>query len=187
EPVVYEHILVDEAQDLSPVELAVVLGTVSRTESVTLAGDVQQRLLLDNGFTDFRSTLELLDLAHVEVEPLKLSYRSTHEIIEFSRRVLGPLASPDAPEATRSGAPVEVFEFAHTGNAVAFLVEALRELMGNEPNASVAVVARFPEQADGYADGLVRGEVPRVRRIAEQDFPFKPGKSCSAKIGRAHV
>src|SRR5690606_15183407 len=96
EPVVYEHILVDEAQDLSPVELAVVLGTVSRTESVTLAGDVQQRLLLDNGFTDFRSTLELLDLAHVEVEPLKLSYRSTHEIIEFSRRVLGPLASPDA-------------------------------------------------------------------------------------------
>ncbi|HLV65915.1 MAG TPA: 3'-5' exonuclease [Polyangiaceae bacterium] len=175
EPVVYEHILVDEAQDLSPVELAVVLGTVSRTESVTLAGDVQQRLLLDNGFTDFRSTLELLDLAHVEVEPLKLSYRSTHEIIEFSRRVLGPLASPDAPEATRSGAPVEVFEFAHTGNAVAFLVEALRELMGNEPNASVAVVARFPEQADAYADGLVRGEVPRVRRIAEQDFPFKPG------------
>jgi DNA helicase-2/ATP-dependent DNA helicase PcrA len=175
EPVLYEHILIDEAQDLSPVELAVVLGTVSQAESVTLAGDVQQRLLMDNGFSDFESTLERMNLKHVEVEPLKLSYRSTHEIIEFSRAVLGPLASADAPEATRSGAPVELFCFGHTGNAVAFLSEALRELMNDEPKASVAIVTRFPEQADTYFAGLTRAEVPRLRRIADQDFPFKPG------------
>jgi DNA helicase-2/ATP-dependent DNA helicase PcrA len=175
EPVLYEHILIDEAQDLSPVELAVVLGTVSQAESVTLAGDVQQRLLLDNGFSSFESALGPLNLKHVEVEPLKLSYRSTHEIIDFARAVLGPLASADAPQATRSGAPVELFRFAHTGNAVAFLGEALRELLSEEPNASVAIVTRFPEQADAYYAGLVRAEIPKLRRIADQDFPFKPG------------
>ncbi|HYO94573.1 MAG TPA: ATP-binding domain-containing protein, partial [Polyangiaceae bacterium] len=175
EPVVYEHILIDEAQDLSPVELAVVLSTVNRSESVTLAGDVQQRLLMDNGFTDWGTVLSELGLAHVEIEPLKLSYRSTQEIIEFSRAVLGPLQSPDAPAATRSGAPVEMFGFAHTGDAVAFLAEALRELISSEPNASIAVVTRYPEQADAYHDGLLRGAVPKLRRIAEQDFPFKPG------------
>ena len=175
EPVLYEHILIDEAQDLSPVELAVVLGTVSPAESVTLAGDVQQRLLLDNGFSDFESALGGLNLKHVEVEPLKLSYRSTHEIIDFARAVLGPLASADAPVATRSGAPVELFRFGHTGNAVAFLGEALRELMNDEPNASIAIVTRFPEQADAYYAGLVRAEIPKLRRIADQDFPFKPG------------
>jgi DNA helicase-2/ATP-dependent DNA helicase PcrA len=68
-----------------------------------------------------------------------------------------------------------MFSFAHTGDAVAFLAEALRELMSEEPNASVAVVTRFPEQADAYYDGLFRGEVPKLRRIADQDFPFKPG------------
>ncbi len=175
EPVLYEHVLIDEAQDLSPVELAVVLGTVSQAESVTLAGDVQQRLLMDNGFSDFQSTLARLNLKHVQVEPLKLSYRSTHEIIDFARAVLGPLASPDAPQATRSGAPVELFHFGHTGNAVAFLGEALRELMNEEPNASVAIVTRFPEQADTYYAGLQRAEIPKLRRIADQDFPFKPG------------
>ncbi|HEY2736260.1 MAG TPA: hypothetical protein VGI70_19815, partial [Polyangiales bacterium] len=51
EPVRYEHIFVDEAQDLSPLELAVVLDT-ARSESVTLAGDTAQRLMMDNGFTD---------------------------------------------------------------------------------------------------------------------------------------
>lgn len=175
EALVYEHVLIDEAQDMSPVELAVVLDTVRRSESVTLAGDVQQRLSLDNGFSDWPTVLGELGLSHVEVEPLKLSYRSSHQIIEFARAVLGPLKSADAPQATRAGAPVELFEFAHTGDAVAFLAEALRELLGSEPNASVAVVARYPEQADAYYDGLSRGEVPRLRRIADQDFPFKPG------------
>ncbi len=175
EPVLFEHILIDEAQDLSPVELSVVLGTVTRAESVTLAGDVQQRLLLDNGFTNWKEVLGELGLSHVEVEPLKLSYRSTHEIIEFARDVLGPLSSPDAPEATRHGAPVELFTYSHTGDAVAFLAEALRSLLVEEPNASIAVVTRFPEQADAYYDGLHRGEVPKLRRIADQDFPFKAG------------
>jgi DNA helicase-2/ATP-dependent DNA helicase PcrA len=175
EPVIYEHILVDEAQDLSPLELAVVLATSSKARSVTLAGDVQQRMLLDNGFTDWDTVLGELGFDHVEIEPLKLSYRSTHEIIEFSRSVLGPLASADAPEATRHGAPVELFEVAHAGDAAAFLAEALRELGSEEPTASVAIVARFPEQADVYYQALVRAEVRGLRRVAEQDFSFKPG------------
>jgi DNA helicase-2/ATP-dependent DNA helicase PcrA len=175
DPLVYEHILVDEAQDLSPVELAVVLGTSSKARSITLSGDVQQRLLMDNGFTDWKTVLGELGLSHVEIEPLKLSYRSTSEIIEFSRGVLGPLASKDEPVAVRNGAPVELFTFGHTGDALAFLSEALRELIQTEPSASVAVVTRYPEQADVYYEGLKRGEVPYLRRIAEQDFPFKPG------------
>src|SRR5262249_22501751 len=57
EALVYEHVLVDEAQDLSPVEMAVVLDTVSNAQSVTLAGDTAQRLLMDNGFTDWKTVL----------------------------------------------------------------------------------------------------------------------------------
>jgi DNA helicase II / ATP-dependent DNA helicase PcrA len=175
EPIVYEHILVDEAQDLSPVELAVVLDTTSAARSITLSGDVQQRLLMDNGFTDWKTVLGELSLSHVEVEPLKLSYRSTKPIIDFSRAVLGPLASADAPVATRAGAPVDLFTHGHTGDAVATLSEALRDLMQSEPQASVAVIARYPEQADLYFGGLQRAEVPYLRRVAEQDFSFKPG------------
>lgn len=171
----YEHVLVDEAQDLSPVELAVILDTVSRGQSVTLAGDTAQRLHMDNGFTDWKTVLGELGLEHVEVEPLQLSYRSTREILELSQAVLGPLAPAEPPVATRSGAPVELFQMAQTGDAVAHLSEALRELMHSEPRASVAVIARFPEQADMYYEGLRKGEVPYLRRITDQEFPFRPG------------
>jgi DNA helicase-2/ATP-dependent DNA helicase PcrA len=175
DPIVYEHILVDEAQDLSPVEMSVVLSTTSQANSITLSGDVQQRLLMDNGFSDWNTVLGELGLSHVEVEPLKLSYRSTKPIIDFARAVLGPLASKDAPQATREGTPVDLFQHGHTGDAVATLAEALRELMQNEPQASVAVITRFPEQADLYFGGLQRSEVPYLRRVADQDFSFKPG------------
>jgi len=175
EPIVYEHILVDEAQDLSPVELAVVLDTTSSAKSITLSGDVQQRLMMDNGFTDWKTVLGELSLSHVEIEPLKLSYRSTKPIIDFSRAVLGPLASADAPVATREGAPVDMFTHGHTGDAVATLSEALRDLMQSEPQASVCVVTRYPEQADLYFGGLQRAEVPYLRRVADQDFSFKAG------------
>jgi len=171
----YEHIFVDEAQDLSPVEMAVVLGTVSKGESVTLAGDVAQRLHIDNGFSDWRSTLDDLGYDHVQVEPLKLSYRSTHEILDFATHVLGPLRNEVSGEAIRHGLPVEAMNFVSTGEAVGFLSEALRSLVRREPLASVAVVARYPEQADTVHRGLVHGEVPNLRRIAEQDFPFRPG------------
>jgi DNA helicase-2/ATP-dependent DNA helicase PcrA len=175
EALIYEHVLVDEAQDLSPVELCVVLDTVSPARSVTLAGDVAQRLLMDNGFTDWKTVLGELGLDHVAVEPLRLSYRSTQPIIDFARDVLGPLAPEEPARATRTGAPVDLFVFGHTGDAVAFLGESLRELLRSEPRASVAVIARYPEQADLYFDGLRKAEVPYLRRIADQDFPFRPG------------
>ncbi len=171
----YEHVFVDEAQDLSPVELAVVLGTSSDEQSVTLAGDLAQRLHMYNGFSDWRGVLHDLELDHVDVEPLKLSYRSTHEIIELATEVLGPLRHEEQGHATRHGAPVELFRFAHGGDAVGFLAEALRDLATSEPRASVAVIARYPEQADVCYRGLQNAEVPNLRRIAEQDFPFKPG------------
>lgn len=174
EPLRYEHVFVDEAQDLSPLELAVVLDT-TRGESVTLAGDVAQRLMLDNGFSDWQEVLEHLGLAHVAIEPLRVSYRSTAEIMDFANSVLGQLAPPMPARAPRHGVPVELFAFAHTGEAVGHLAEALRALIQSEPLASVAVITRTPEQAVEYARGLQNAEVPHTRLIAEQDFPFRPG------------
>ncbi|MFI5308411.1 MAG: HelD family protein [Polyangiales bacterium] len=170
----YEHVFIDEAQDLSPLELAVVLGT-ARSQSVTLAGDVAQRLMLHNGFSSWDAVLQALGLSHVKIEPLQVTYRSTQEIMDFANDVLGPLRPQGPGRANRHGVPVELFRFAHTGEAVGFLAESLRALTASEPLASIAVITRSEEQAREFAEGLVQAEVPNVRLIAEQDFPFKAG------------
>jgi DNA helicase II / ATP-dependent DNA helicase PcrA len=175
EALVYEHLLLDEAQDLSPVELRVLSGCTSPAKSITLAGDVAQRLYMDNGFLGWEHALGELGMKHVAVEPLRLSYRSTAQILDFARSVLGHLAEEPPPQATRHGAELELFRFADNGEAVGFLADALRELMLSEPRSSVALIARHPQQADVFYQGLAKAEVSRVRRVADQDFLFKPG------------
>jgi DNA helicase-2/ATP-dependent DNA helicase PcrA len=171
----YGHLFVDEAQDLSPLALSVLIGRTTPQRSITLAGDTAQRLFLDNGFSDWRTVLGHLGLDHVAVEPLRIAYRSTREIMSVARAAMGPLADPEPPQAPRSGAPVEAHVFPGAGAAVAFLAEALRSLQAREPRATVAVLARHPEQADRYFDGLRRAEIPSLRRVKAQDFSFAPG------------
>ena len=185
-PLQYEHAFVDEVQDCAAIDLALLVEcvvahptrTVSGTvyeRSMTLAGDVAQRLTLDTGLGDFAPALERLGLPHVEVEPLTIGYRSTRQVLELARQVLGPLAPAIPPVATRDGAPVELHTFGDPGAAASFLAAALRDLSVREPMASIALVTRHPWQADVYHEVLVRGEVPNLRRIGDQDFPFRAG------------
>jgi DNA helicase II / ATP-dependent DNA helicase PcrA len=183
-PLVYEHLFVDEAQDLAPIDLACLLDVVAKHKvshapvplpSVTLAGDTAQRLTLDSGFRSFGEVLSDLGLSGVDVEPLRIAYRSTREVLAVAREILGPLADPIPPIAPRTGAPVEHHHFPSQGAAVAFLADALRPLMAREPRATVALLARHPEQADVYYEALRMAEVPRLRRIRHFEFAFRAG------------
>jgi len=171
----YEHLMIDEVQDFSPLELAVLLDATSAQRSVTLAGDTAQAIAPEHGFTSWTELLDFLSIAHERVEPLRVSYRSTREIVDVAEHVLGPLMGDVRPVAPRLGAPVESFPFSAAGECAEFLSHALKELVRNEPDASVALLARHPEQARLAYDALVRAEVPSLRLVADQDFSFTPG------------
>jgi ATP-dependent DNA helicase UvrD/PcrA len=178
-PLRFAHIFVDEVQDVSPVELRVLLDMAGTDPCVTLAGDTAQRLLEGEGAGEFDWTGLLravgLDRVGAIVEPLHVSYRSTAEIASFARRVLGSLAHEVEPVVTRQGPPVELMSFASAGEAVAWLAEALRDLAARDPGANVALIARFAAQADLYYEGLARAEVANVRRVSKEDFSWEPG------------
>jgi DNA helicase II / ATP-dependent DNA helicase PcrA len=177
---IWEHVAIDEAQDRSALEVKVLVESVRAPDgdpekrSVTIAGDTAQRLVFDNNFTGWDQLLEQIGQP-VIVRPLKLSYRSTAEVMLLAREILGPELAPDEPLAARPGEPVELHEFGDVGEAVAFLSDALRNLMAREPTASCAVISRHPEQADAYFEGLRRAEVPALRRVRRDEFNFQPG------------
>jgi DNA helicase-2/ATP-dependent DNA helicase PcrA len=164
----YEHVAIDEAQDRSALEVKVLVEAVRAPDgdpmkrSVTIAGDTAQRIVFDNNFSGWAELLQQTGQPAI-VRPLKLSYRSTAEVMVLAREILGPELAPEDPISARPGEPVELHEFGDLGEAVAFLGDALRNLMAREPTASCAVVARHPEQADAYFEGLRRAEVPAPR------------------------
>jgi DNA helicase-2/ATP-dependent DNA helicase PcrA len=176
----WQHVAIDEAQDRSALEIKVLLEAVHAPDgdpgkrSVTIAGDTAQRLVFDNSFSGWADLLARTGQPAI-VRPLRLSYRSTAEVMLLAREILGPELAPDEPLAARPGEPVELHEFGDLGEAVAFLADALRNLMAREPTASCAVISRHPEQADAYFEGLRRAEIPALRRVRRDEFNFQPG------------
>jgi DNA helicase-2/ATP-dependent DNA helicase PcrA len=175
-PLRLRHVVIDEVQDFSPLEVQVVLDCMEPGSGVTLAGDTQQHVMQHSGFTSWQEFFDHLGVKGTEVETLKISYRSSREIVEFAHRVLGDLSEEDeVPATTRTGPPVEHFAFTDRGACVAFLSDVLRDLADHERHASVALLAPTPELRDAYYDGLAQSDLPRLRRVADQDFTFAAG------------
>lgn len=169
------HLMIDEAQDFSPLELLLLVGLADGGGSITLAGDADQRLILHKEFQSWEEVLRNLGYEGTAVSPLMVGYRSTGEIMDFSRAVLGDLAVERPWNSTRGGPPVVLLRFNDPGQAVATLHEALAELQLAAPGAYTALIARYPAQADLYYKGLERAGLHRLRRVSEQNFTFQPG------------
>ncbi len=175
-PLRYRHIAIDEVQDLSPVEVRVLIDCLDEHRSLTLAGDTQQHVMQEAGFSSWSEFLSHVGLEGTSVETLSVSYRSSREIVAFAHALLGPLREEqELPATTRSGPPVECFEFTDAGACVAHLADALRALVGEEPLASIAVLTPSSAASALYAQGLLESEVPNLRRVVQQEFTFTPG------------
>jgi DNA helicase-2/ATP-dependent DNA helicase PcrA len=174
-PLTYRHVAVDEVQDFSPVEVRVLLGVLDKRKSITLAGDTQQHVMANAGFTNWTEFFGWLGVKGTSVDTLRVAYRSSRQIVTFALRLLGPLSEDDPPLTVREGPPVELFRFTDHGACVAFLADALKALARDEPFASVALVVPNSGIASMYYQGLSASEVPRLRRVVDEEFSFTPG------------
>ncbi len=175
-PISLRHVAIDEVQDFSPLEVRVLLDCLDERQSMTLAGDTQQHVLLDAGFASWNDFFRHLGLEGTEVSTLRVAYRSTHEIVAFARALLGALREDDDPPlTTRGGPPVELFRYTDHGACVAFLAGALKRLAAAEPLASVALLAPTAEIASLYYKALEQADVPRLSLVQDQRFTFAPG------------
>ena len=170
----YAHVVLDEVQDFSPVEVQVLLGACDKNQSVTLAGDTRQHISQNAGFASWQEFLDRIGVPSTALATLEVSYRSTHPVIRFALDVLDDPSQPP-PRTTRNGPPVEFFPFSDHGACVAFLTEELTRLVHREPLANIAVLTPSEAMSELYFDGLSRADVPGVRLVHEQRFAFAPG------------
>jgi DNA helicase IV len=99
----YGHVVVDEAQDLSPMQLRAVARR-SRTGSLTVVGDLAQSTGAWARDSWDEVTRHLPATCPVRVTPLRYGYRVPRQAYEFAARLL-PVAAPavSAPEVVRDG------------------------------------------------------------------------------------
>lgn len=115
----YGHIVVDEAQDLSAMELRMI-GRRSRSGSMTVLGDLAQATA-PGAQRDWSDTLEALGSHRARREELSVGYRVPEPILTYANRLLPEVAPGVRPSTSvrRHGAPPRILsvpstELAHT-------------------------------------------------------------------------
>jgi hypothetical protein len=164
------HLVVDEAEDVSLLELFV-LGRHLAGRSVTVAGDESQQTF--SSYAGWPDALSALGVGRARTVRLETTYRCPRPVAEAAHAVLGPLAPPRPPRAGRDGAPVSRFDFPTEAHAHLFLAGAVRDLLEREPQASAAVVAHAPEVARAFHRLL--SDLPEARLSLDGRFTFRPG------------
>jgi DNA helicase IV len=93
----YGHVVLDEAQDLSPMQCRAVARRLA-AGSLTVLGDLAQATS-PWAPSDWQETLAGLGRPATVVRPLTRGYRVPGEVLDFANRLL-PLIAPDLPAAT---------------------------------------------------------------------------------------
>jgi DNA helicase II / ATP-dependent DNA helicase PcrA len=173
----FKHIVLDEAQELSSVELQVISKFLAPGGQVTVAGDSAQQIDKTTNFISWDHVLSNLGAQDASASELAISYRSPSTIVEFSHHILGPLAPTNLPSAGRVGSPVRIDHLPHLEQACLVLYEALSDLVIAEPKASIAIICNEMKTAGEIYSAL--REIGPVRLIVDFEFNFQPGIDIS--------
>ncbi len=152
----YKHIVVDEAQDISPIEFKL-LAASSGNNWFTILGDTAQRLTPYRGVRSWKQDLNpVFGRDDMEVQPARRSYRATRQITTFANRILRTFdKNIDAPiPYDREGARVEYSRHPNANAMYQAAIEDIARVRGMDglEDAVVAVLARDTRNLNRFED-----------------------------------
>jgi len=168
----YGHVIVDEAQDLTPMQWRMIMRRV-RGRSLTIVGDLAQRSATRTG-TENASWQDLLpaDLSEIRRQDLTVNYRSPAEIHALAVSVLADFAPGVAPSsAIRSSGWAPEFRQVKFADGLDSLIDQALAAVGGQ----VAVISSDPgalvtsRQHDETAGSRVRLLTPAESKGLEFD------------------
>ncbi|MFF0491850.1 ATP-dependent DNA helicase UvrD2 [Nocardia sp. NPDC004068] len=173
----YRCFVVDEYQDVTPLQQRVLDAWLGGRDDLTVVGDANQTIYSFTG----ASPGFLLDFSRrfpdAVVVRLERDYRSTPQVVSLANRVIGAARGriagtrlqligqrPDGPEPSFAEYDDEPAEAAAVAKAVARLIRK------GVPAAEIAVLYRINAQSEAYEQALTEAEIPYQVRGGEGFF-----------------
>ena len=169
----YTHFVVDEFQDVSPIQATLLDLWLGGRHDLCVVGDPAQTIYSFAG----ASAKHLLEFPqrHPGTTSVELvrNYRSTPQVVAAANAVMGPAGRqavrlqaqrPAGPEVTFSEQPDEVAEAGWVAGRIRRLLDA------GTPAHEMAVLVRINAQSEAFEEALAAEGVPFVVRGAERFF-----------------
>jgi DNA helicase-2/ATP-dependent DNA helicase PcrA len=164
------HVFIDEAQDFSPFQFAFIQRIFPRAH-LTVLGDLNQSIYAHSSDESFSMLENLLDKKNPEMITLTRSYRSTKEIVEFTKSML-------------SASRVEIIPFNRIGEKPAVIklgsdnqlldkIESSVRYWTEKNHDTIAIICRTAKECrEVYEKMKTRLD---VRLMASEDAAFQKG------------
>ncbi len=173
----YRCFVVDEYQDVTPLQQKMLDAWLGGRDQLTVVGDANQTIYSFAG----ASPVNLLDFdrryPHATVVRLERDYRSTPQVVTLANRIIAGAQGksarlrlklvavlPDGPAASFDEYPDEPAE------ATAVARKAAGLIAGGLPASGIAILYRINAQSEGFEKALTDESVPYVVRGGERFF-----------------
>lgn len=175
---VFDHAVVDEAQDLSPLEIAMI-SRMTKQNSVTIVGDIAQGIHSYRGLDTWNDLVRgIFAERTVEYYKLEQSYRSTIEIMKWANRVIANVERLEGTQAVpvlRHGNEPQVISVAPGEKPDQLILDKVKELI-KEGFTSVAIVTRTIEKSKSYYKRL-KAHILDLALLSAKDQEYPGGVS----------
>ncbi len=163
----YAHVIVDEGQDLSLLELEAILAATDKRNSITLSADSKQKILSWVDGADFDIFHKNLKEVGVSNETLSVSYRCPKEIMALAARI----SSRESEQIGLHSGVLEYHRAADEEGALVMLRRLVEQLVDEDPNSLTAVICK--KKSD---EKMLHKALTGINGLHQQgELTFEPG------------
>lgn len=163
-----KHLVIDEAQDYSPLQFEV-LKELTNTKSMTIVGDSNQQILPKEGPSSIQELSKIFEGEEVQMFKLNKSYRSTKEIMEYSNKYLNDAS---IVPMVRTGEPVEEVKALNDLEVKGEIISAIQSLKASGLE-NIAVITKDLTSATKWFK-LIESEVS-VKLVEKENVHLNEG------------
>ncbi len=175
----FEHIVIDEAQDVSPLEYEI-LRRYSANGSMTILGDIAQGIYPHRGIADWNEVREALGDLNYHFTEINQSYRTTYEIMLCARQVLKSMEEKAYPVPAlprpleRHGQTVTFYPLAARSDLYSRLRQLIMQLRFRKWE-NIAIICKDATRSAALAAGLQSGGLSEVRLVNAGETRYDGG------------
>jgi DNA helicase IV len=169
----YGHVIVDEVQDLSPVELSTIIGSVKSHKDLTLVGDTSQNIDEHGSFPGWEKLRKHWNFSGdmSKYVSLEVSHRSTLPIM----RLADFIQQRSLVKTGRNGRVPIWFKTRNESHGIEHVLKWLNKAVELYPSMVTAVICATPEEAK-FAYKMLQPTFGQLVRLGDAySFSFEEG------------
>ncbi|MEW6936533.1 ATP-dependent DNA helicase UvrD2 [Trueperella pyogenes] len=185
----YKHFVVDEYQDVSPMQHRLLQLWLGDRRDLCVVGDVSQTIYSFTGASACYLENFTTEFKNARTVKLNRDYRSTPQIVELANCVIEPdrsMASVKLVSALNSGRPVSYSMYTDDADEAANVVGQIISLREKGVNLSdIAILYRMNAQSQEFETALSQAGVPFEMKGSERFFRRREVKDAMVALRAA--